>query len=341
MKKISLLVLALLFSACAEKEGPAVQNTGSSVPSGNVIARFNGEPITEEDVKKVVGPRLAQAEMDLYDARREGIAQIVDDRLLEVEAKKQGLTKDELLKKSILDKIKIGDKEIEKFYNDKKAQMQGKTLDEVKSNIQSFLSRDKQQKLYAELIAGLTKKTQVEILIQAPRTEVEEGDSPAIGSKDAPIKVIEFTDYQCPFCGRARPTVDQVLSEYKGKVRYVLRDFPLSFHQDAQKAHEAAHCAGEQGKYWEMSKKIFDAQSAIKIDDLKKHAGELKLKSAQFGECLDSGKFADKVLQNQKYGERVGVSGTPAFFVNGRMLSGARPFESFKEVIDDELKSRK
>ena len=327
MKKSALLITLVLLSSCAEKKGPAAQNVGSTAPSGNILAHFNGEPITDEDIRKVAGPKLAQAEMDLYDARREGIDQLIADKLLEMESKKQGMAKEEFLKKNLFDKIKIEDKDVEKFYNEQKAQMQGKTLDEVKSNIQGFLSRDKSQKIYGDLIAGLQKKAQVEILIQAPRVKIEEGDSPAIGPKDAPITVIEFTDYQCPFCGRSRPTVNQILEEYKGKVRYVLRDFPLSFHQDSEKAHEAAHCAGEQGKYWDMNKKLFSDQQAIKMDDLKKYAADLKLNTTKFNECLDSGKFADKVRQNQEYGEQVGVNGTPAFFVNGRMISGARPFE--------------
>ena len=345
MKKLALVLCVVSVVGCAgsknESAAPAAQPAAApSVSGGDVLARINGEAITTEDLKKVGGSKLAQAEMELYDVRKDGIDQIIDDKLLDAEAKAQNTTKDELMKKNVNDKIKIEDKEIEKFYNEKKDQMQGKKLDEIKPNIKSYLFRDKFQKVYADYLGGLRKKAKIEMLIKAPKIEVAEGeDNPSIGPKDAPVKIIEFTDYQCPFCGRARPTINQILDAYKGKVRYTLRDFPLSFHQDSHKAHEAAHCAGEQGKYWEMNHKLFASQQAIKVEDLKKYAGEIKLNQKKFDECLDSGKFSEKVNQNQAYGETVGVSGTPAFFINGRMISGARPFENFKSIIDDELRA--
>jgi protein-disulfide isomerase len=344
MKKalFAVLAAALLFGCgalCKKDTVSAAVTPAPALVPGAALARINGQDITDEDVKKAAGPKLQQAEMDLYDARKDAIDQIIDDRLVEDAAKKEGVAKADYLKKNVFDKIKIEDKDIEKFYNENKAQMQGKKLDDVKGNVRGYLYREKHQTVYGDLIAGLRKKADVAILIKAPKVEIEEGDNPAIGPKDAPVKVIEFTDYQCPFCGKARPTVNQILAEYKGKVRYVLRDFPLSFHKDAQKAHEAARCAGEQNKTWEMNKILFENQRAIKVDDLKKYAGELKLKMDKFNECLDSGKYADVVKQNQEYGEKVGVSGTPAFFINGRMISGARPFSSFKEIIDDELQN--
>lgn len=348
MRKIVSIVLiaSSLFAACECKNPlpPAASTSGGpettvSTGGGSVIARVNGQDVTDEDVKGVAGPKIAQAEMELYDVRKEALDRIIDDRLLEAEAKKQGVAKAELLKKDVFDKIKIEDKDVEKFYNENKGDMQGKKLDEVKGNIRGYLYREKHQKIYGDLISGLRKKAAVAVLIKAPKVEIEEGDNPGIGPKDAPIRVVEFTDYQCPFCGKARPTVNQVLKEYKGKVRYVLRDFPLSFHKDALKAHEGARCANEQNKYWEMNKKLFENQRAITVADLKKYAEELRLKMDKFNECLDSGKYAQVVKQNQEYGEKVGVSGTPAFFINGRMISGARPFSSFKEIIDDELRS--
>lgn len=344
MKRLALVLCVVSVMGCAgsknESAAPTAQPAATPASGGDVLARINGEAITTEDVKKVGGSKLAQAEMELYDVRKDGIDQIIDDKLLDTEAKAQNTTKDELMKKNVNDKIKIEDKEIEKFYNEKKDQMQGKKLDEIKPNIKSYLFRDKFQKAYSEYLGALRKKAKIEMLIKAPKVEVAEGENnPAIGPQDAPIKIIEFTDYQCPFCGRVRETINQVLNQYKGKVRYVLRDFPLSFHQDAVKAHEAAHCAAEQDKYWEMNKKLFSHQQALKVDDLKKYAGEIKLNQKKFDECLDSGKYTQKVNENQAYGETVGVSGTPAFFINGRMLSGARPFENFKSVIDDELRA--
>ncbi len=353
MKKALFAVLSvvLLFGCDAmckkdktsQAPSPAPSSPGAApsepAAAGGVLARLNGKDITETDVKAAAGPKLQQAEMDLYDARKDAIDQIIDDRLIEDAAGKEGTAKADFLKKNVFDKIKIEDKDIEKFYNENKTQMQGKKLDDVKGNIRGYLYREKHQKVYGDLISSLRKKADVAVLIKAPKVEIEEGENPGIGPKDAPVKIVEFTDYQCPFCGKARPTINQVLAEYKGKVRYVLRDFPLSFHKDAVKAHEAARCANEQDKFWDMNKKLFENQRAIKPEDLKKYAGEIKLKMDKFEQCLDSGKYADVVKKNQEYGEKVGVSGTPAFFINGRMISGARPFSSFKEIIDDELQN--
>ncbi len=347
---LALCILLALASGCHKGTSSGVKpsempnvttDTKTSVSTGQVIARFNGDPITDEDIRKVGGSKLAQAEAALYDARKDGIDQIVEDRLMDAEAKKKGTTKDDLLKKNVYDKIKISDKDIEKFYNEKKAQMQGKKLEEAKDNIRGYLFREKYQSVYGDYVANVKKNAKIEVLIKPAKIDIEEGDAPALGPKDAPIRLVEFTDYQCPFCGRARAVINQVLSEYKGKVRYVLKDFPLSFHKDSIKAHEAALCAGDQGKYWDLNKKLWDNQQSIKVDDLKKYAKDVGLNTSKFNECLDSGKNTDKVRQNQQYGEKVGVTGTPAFFINGRMISGARPFDSFKQIIDDELQNAK
>ena len=348
MKKIVLLVSFGFLFACApaKKEAVAPAATGSApateaVSTGTPIATLNGQPITDEDVRKTVGAKLAQAEMDLYDVREQGVKQIVENKLLEQEAQRQAISRDDLVKKEITDKVVVSDKEIGKFFNENKDNMQGKKLDEVKENIRSYLFRQEHQKYYGKLVDGLKKKSDFAMLIKAPKLEIDEGENAAaLGPKDAPVKVVEFTDYQCPFCSRSRPTVNQILDTYKGKVRYVLKDFPLSFHKDSLKAHESAYCAGDQGKYWEMNKKIWANQKAIGADDLKKYAQELKLDKKKFDDCLDSDKYGDKVRKNQQQGESVGVNGTPAFFINGRLLSGARPFDNFKEIIDAEL-SRK
>ena len=224
------------------------------------------------------------------------------------------------------------------FFEEKKDRFSGKKLEDVQGNIRGFLFSEQHRKLYDGYIAKLKKGSDVAYLIKAPKIEVPEGDAPGIGPKDAKVRIVEFSDFQCPFCGRARATINKINEEYKGKVRYVFRDFPLSFHKDAPKAHEATHCAGDQNKYWEMNKKLFSSQQALKVDDLKKYAQELKLNSKKFDECLDSGKHTEKVKKETEEGSSLGVSGTPAYFINGRMISGARPFEDFQEIIEDELR---
>ena len=325
-------------AACLKKTNRSDQGGSQSGKAGEtILAKINGEPITEGQVRDVAGADLMKAESELYDAQKGGIDQIIEDRLLELEAKKEGISKIELLKKEVFEKIQVADAEIKKFYDENKDRLGARSFDEVKSSIQGYLFRERQDEIHGALIAKLKKKADIEVLISVPRTKIDEGDFPAKGPKDAPIRLVEFTDYECPFCGKARPTVTKVMEEYKGKIRYVLRDFPLSFHKNSLKAHEAAHCADDQGKYWDLNQKIWENQHAITLDDLKKYAKEVKLKTKNFDECLDSGKYSKKVAESLAYGQTVGVSGTPAFFINGRMISGARPFEAFKEIIDDEL----
>ncbi len=190
---------------------------------------------------------------------------------------------------------------------------------------------------------------------QRPRqfTEASIDDDPILGDKDAPLTLIEFSDYQCPFCGRFfRETLPLLKKEYisKGKVRYVFRDFPIrSIHPYAEKAAEAAECAGEQDRYWDMHDIIFKNQMAMDIDALKRHANDLKLDMVAFNKCLDSGRFSKEVDEDFKAGVRAGVRGTPSFVlgrttkdgvIKGRFIRGAQPYQAFKAAIEDALKNR-
>jgi protein-disulfide isomerase len=167
---------------------------------------------------------------------------------------------------------------------------------------------------------------------------------PTKGDANARVVLVEFTDYQCPFCGRhVRDALPQIEAEYvkTGKLRYVTREFPLeSIHPQAFKAAEAALCAGDQGKYWEMHDRLFANQAKLQVPDLKEHAAALGLDAAAFGQCLDSSRHTADVQKDLEAGAGYGVSGTPSFFINGRPLVGAQPFEGFAQVIDDELERK-
>ncbi|MBI5038749.1 MAG: DsbA family protein [Nitrospirae bacterium] len=198
-------------------------------------------------------------------------------------------------------------------------------------------------------------KTKITARQQAPAPEPQEAvvsmnDDPVKGDLNAPVTIIEFSDFQCPFCGRFfQGTLPEIERDYikTGKVRYVFRDFPLEFHKQAPKASEAANCAGEQGKYWEMHDKLFANQNALMVDKLKQYAAEIGLDSGPFDAGLDSGKYAEERNRDIEDGKKAGVSGTPSFFIGksqgkgkeitGKRIVGARPYESFKQVIDQLL----
>ncbi len=175
----------------------------------------------------------------------------------------------------------------------------------------------------------------------APVVEVNIQDAYAIGPEDAPVVIVEFSDFQCPFCGRVLPTLRDVLQRYPKQVRWVFKHFPLDFHPDAPLAHTAALAAGEQGKFWEMHDLIFSNQAAMKRQHLVAYAKELKLDEEEFTKALDGNKYEEKINLDIQEGRRLGVSGTPTFFVNGRRLVGAKPIEAFVRIIEAELQSAK
>ena len=166
--------------------------------------------------------------------------------------------------------------------------------------------------------------------------EVEDGDH-VRGDNNAPVAIIQYSDFECPFCSRVVPTMEQVLEEYDGKVKLIYRHFPLSFHENAQKAGEASECAADQDKFWEMHDLIFADQDNITVDDLKAHAATLGLNTSTFNNCLDDGDNAQKITDDFTAGAALGVQGTPASFVNGTMISGAQPYASFAAAIDAAL----
>lgn len=172
------------------------------------------------------------------------------------------------------------------------------------------------------------------------RGEINIDDDPMKGDVNAPVTIVEFSDFECPFCARFySQTLGQIESEYidTGKVKLIFRDFPLSFHQNAQKAAEAAECADDQGKFWEMHDAIFENQQSLSLSSLKQWAGQIGLDTVEFNSCLDSGKHAEEVQNDFKEGASYGISGTPGFFINGIPLIGAQPFSAFKEIIESEL----
>jgi len=177
------------------------------------------------------------------------------------------------------------------------------------------------------------------VAFEPTRIDVDADGYPAKGPTDAPVTIVEFSDFQCPFCSRLLPSLRQVVEEYGNQVRVVFRQFPLSsLHPDAQKAAEASLCANEQGMFWEMHDAMFENQQALGVEQLKATARSLGVDGTDFDSCLDSGRFAAEVAADLQAGRAIGVNGTPALFINGRFLSGAKPFEDIAELVDDELR---
>jgi protein-disulfide isomerase len=220
-----------------------------------------------------------------------------------------------------------------------------KIIDEEKARADKLLaSGTKPADLYAKLIEEGVKSNGSAAQAQAPAEpavqNIEVGNAPARGPKNAPVTIVAYSDFECPFCGRVLPTLKQIEDEYKGKVRIAFKNQPLPFHANAKPAAAAALAANEQGKFWEYHDKLFANQRALDRASLEKYAQELGLNMGQFKTALDSGKFDAQVTADMNEATRVGVNGTPSFFINGRSIVGAQPVEAFKRIIDEELKKK-
>ncbi|HZP48637.1 MAG TPA: thioredoxin domain-containing protein [Vicinamibacterales bacterium] len=279
--------------------------------------------------------KLSQA---VYEARRAALDEIVANLLIDQEAKARGVDRAALVEREITSKVPdVTDGEVAAFYQANQSRVQGATLDQVRQPIKNYLAQQRMQTVREQFLETLRAKTPVRVSLEPPRLTIATANSPSRGPSSAPIELVEFSDFQCPFCLRAHPTVDQVLKTYGDKVRFVYRHYPLPGHPNARPAAEASECAAEQGKFWPYYDKLFATQSRLSDADLKQDAAELGMDASKFNACVDSHKFAAKVDADVRAGQEAGVDGTPAFFINGRLVSGAQPYDVFKKVIDEEL----
>lgn len=332
--------------ACACDKGAKTSAAGGSVVVADdpklVVAKYNGKTITLGELETAPGgEKLFEMEEQRYQTRRQVIDQLIFKELVGAEAKKKNMTEEQWMQSEIDSKVKPPtDAEVAEFFEKNKEGMPpGTTVEMVKPRIIDFMTRDQKGTLVRSLFEDMKKQAGVEIVLAAPKKPKKEVEAkgPARGPEGAKVTIVEFSDFQCPFCSRAHDVVEEVMAAYPGKVRLVFRHFPLEFHQQAPKAAEASLCANEQNKFWEYHDVLFKNQQKLQVEDLKAHAQALGLDAGKFAECLDSGRMATTVKTDAEAGHKAGVSGTPAFFINGNVLSGAQPLDEFKKVIDAEL----
>jgi len=347
MKKIMLLFMGisismLILSGCIGGKDEEEISRDLNISGGAELAELENLQKLVKEQKDQLQQMENEYQEHVYEAKRQALEGMIQKRVFEAKAKETGAaTPEELVQKEILGKIPDpADAEIQQVYDTAKANgQQLPPIEQVKQDIVRFI---KAQKAQGELMAYYEKlKTEqkVEILLLAyvpPKVDVE-AKGPTRGPKGAPVTIVEFSDFQCPFCIRAEKTVTELLAAYPEKIRLVYRDFPLPNHKLAPKAAEASQCAADQDKYWEMHDKLFSVEGKLEVDNLKKYARDVGLDGDKFDKCLDSGEKAKVVAEHHKAGEALGINGTPAFFINGRMLSGAQPLDAFKKLVDAEL----
>lgn len=276
-------------------------------------------------------------EREVYGLRRRAFDQITAERLLEAEAAQRGLSSEALLEQEASARAEVDEAEIAELYEQNQERFGDRPRDEVEEAIRDQLrARDEQQAQQAYL-KELRDAAGVTFLLEAPRVSIT-GTGHSRGEGSAPITVVEFSDYQCPYCKRAEPMIDALLERYPEQVRFEYRHFPLeSIHPRARPASEAALCAGEQDRFWEYHRLVFEKAPALSDENLREYASQLELDAVVFDRCLAEGRSRQAVDADLEAGRGVGVSGTPSFFVNGIPVTGPRNIESFAELIDEEL----
>ena len=344
MRTSPILVL-LVAGACAtataaHSEHVAVAATPSSAGASPVVARTAVGDITEQQLDAAIAarPKLAK---QLYEIKHDALEDLVLQKLVAAAAAKQNLTVEAYLHKELDGRVVAPtEAEVRAFY-DRELQASGTYhYDDIRDQLAAHLLSERRKQATVALIERLRAEAQVQLFLVPPRVQVH-GDGPSRGPGDAAVTIIEFSDFQCPYCRQQAVTLHRVLEEYPRDVRLVFLDFPLSAHPDARNAAQAAGCAGEQGQFWAMHDLLFQHQEALGAEDLRTYAQKVGIDANKFDACMKSGRQTPGIDKTVRLGEEIGVDGTPALFVNGRPLAGAVSYAELKQTIDEELAAHK
>lgn len=330
---------AVLSASCSRTQAVSAPPAATTGDAGQVVAEVDGTPITRGELDKKAADSLLALRQQEYETLRRTLDDMIAERLLDKEAAARKTTREALLQSEVEGRVAEPDPgRLATVYEQNKHRFGGKTREQMAPDIARAI---RQQDLRARGQAfqeELRGKATVKVTLEPPRATVAiPADAPALGPASAPVTMVEFSDYQCPYCRRAQGTVDELVAKYPGKLRLVHRDFPLDNHPGAFPAARAARCAGEQGRFWDYHRALLTAPGDFSEQDFKTRAAALKLDSAKFDTCLASDRHDAAIKASVEDGARIGVSGTPAFFINGRMLFGSRPLAEFQQVIDAEL----
>jgi protein-disulfide isomerase len=336
MKRHLILGSILLVATVACAQPPAAETAGDV----GVVARFADQVITSAELDEAVKAQLISLRQQEYELKRQQLEQTIYERLVERAATAAGVTAAQYTEQQVAAKVgEPAEAEIQQVLTQYRARL---NPDDAKAREQvvGYLKQQQQAKLNADLKERLFREANVEILLEPMRFEAKvAADHPVRGGgPKAPITLIEYTDFQCPFCIRVQPTLAQIMERYGDSVRHVFKHLPLPMHPQARLGAEASLCAGAQGKFWEMHDWLFANKDKIARDSLVTEATALGLNAEAFAACLDSNTFGARVDEDMSEARSFGITGTPGFLINGIAIRGAMPFEEFARTIDSELK---
>ncbi len=325
---------------------PVVMGVDVTTPHLNndaVVATIGGQPLRAAVIIERLKPIVYEMRIQAYELTKHQAEETVNNLLLLEEARRRQIGPEEIIRTEVSDKVRPPtEAEVAKFYEENKSRING-DLNTVRNQIADYLHERERNRLEQELSARLRKTAKIRWLITEPVPPVQNisvDDDPSRGPANAPVTIVEFTDFQCPACAAMHPVIEEVLKTYGEKVRFVVRDFPLDRHDNARKAAEAANAANAQGKFFEYIALLFKRQNALDVPSLKKYATELGLDRVKFDAALDRGVYEAEVKRDIEQGEMYGVGVTPTIFVNGVQLRTLSA-EGLREAIDRAATTRK
>ena len=320
-----------------------VDVTSPNLSNEAIVATIGGQPLKAAVINERLKPIVYEMRLHAYELTRQQAEQTINNLLLLEEARRRQVGPEEIVRTEISDKVRPPtEAEVAKFYEENKSRING-DLNTVRNQIADYLHERERNRLDQELSARLRKNAKIRWLLTEPVQPVQNisvDDDPSRGPANAPVTIVEFTDFQCPACAAMHPVIDEVLKTYGDKVRFVVRDFPLDSHEHARKAAEAANAANAQGKFFEYIALLYKRQNALDVPSLKKYATELGLDRAKFDVALDRGVYQAEVKRDIEEGEMYGVGVTPTIFINGVQLRTLSS-EGLREAIDRAAATRK
>jgi len=307
----------------------------SQADGAAVVAEIDGVKVTRAEFERSNLARLFQPRNTYFEAERKALDDYTSEYLLERQARKENLTVAELLDRHVNSKIAKdpSDEALRVYYEGVNTT---EPYEAVKDKIIESLRQNRIAKVKAAYLQSIRADAKVVVYLSAPRAEVSIKDTPVRGPKNPKVLIIEYADYECPYCQQIQPALDKLEADFKGKVALAYKDVPLPMHAHAAKAAEASHCAAAQGKYWEYHD-VLSATKQLDLPQLKDHARGLGLNAAAFDKCLDSGEKAQIVKDYVTEATALGLQGTPSFFINGRFISGIQTYEKLREIVEEEL----
>ena len=346
-QKISIFILLSIivgvsFFSCSKQVESSPSFIFKKSSDKSVVAVVAGEKIQERDLMRGIDAEIFDLENKVYQMKMNRLRALALEKYMTADKRKKGISNDEYMNRFIAPNVKVTKEDISKFALNRKIPKE-QLNDMVRGQIKKFLEVEKKKEAVDNWLGEQTKKSPIVVYFPKPQrptfdVKVTDEDS-SWGNKNSKVTVIEYSDFQCPFCSKGADVISELKKMYKGKIRIVFKNFPLPFHPLAKGAAEVALCAGEQGEdyFWKMHDVMFKNQEKLKPSDLLKYATEFGVNKSKLDKCLEGDHMLGKIKDDIAHGQELGIKSTPTFFINGQLLNGALPVESFKEIIDIEL----